>query len=113
MAIITFALTQDEFIQGNKTVTRRSWADKHFEMWARLWDMDRRVHDAWDRVPIAGGRKIGTIELTARPYKEKLSDMPQSDLIAEGGMCSSIEEFCTFIGKSHDESVAVIRFRKL
>ncbi len=113
MAILSFSKTKEQFIAGEKTVTRRSWADSHFEMWVRLWDSKRLVHDAYDNIPRAGGRKIGKFRLTTRPYKERLADMPKTDLIAEGGICSSLEQFYELIGASSDDFVAVIRFARI
>ena len=113
MAILSFALTCEEFLSGKKTVTRRNWADSHYAMWARLWDTDRHVHDAYDNNPRAGGTKIGRIMLTARPYRERLADMPNEDLIAEGGMCSSLEDFCQLVRMRPEEQVTVLRFRRV
>lgn len=113
MAILSFSMTKQEFLSGNKTVTRRTWADSYHEMWERMWETNRLVHDAYDNIPRAGGRKIGQFELINKPYREKLSDMPVDDLIAEGGMCSSIEEFIEFIGKNPNDTVSVIRFIKV
>jgi predicted transcriptional regulator len=113
MAIISFSLTKDEFLAGKKTVTRRDWSDAHFEMWLRLWDAGRHVHDAWDKIPRAGGKKIGELVLTTRPYRERLDKMPLSDLKAEGGMCSTLDEFCRLIQKSPQDYVTVVRFHKL
>jgi hypothetical protein len=113
MAILSFAMTKNEFLEGNKTVTRRSWNNRHFEMWARFWDTDRHVHDAWDNIPRVGGRKIGEFRLTERPYREKLKNMPRADLVAEGGMCSSLDEFYNLINKTSEECVTVVRFEKL
>jgi len=113
MAILTFSFTTNEFLEGMKTVTRRDWVKKHLEMWQRFWDTDRLVHDAWDKIPIAGGKPIGKIRLTARPYQERLADMPNEDLIAEGGMCMTLEDFYCLIGKSSEEIVSVVRFEKL
>ncbi|MGB2962839.1 MAG: hypothetical protein WBB69_02530 [Anaerolineales bacterium] len=110
MAILSFSLTKDEFLSGKKTVTRRDWADTYHEMWERMWDTNRLIHDAYDNVPRAGGKKIGQIRLIHKPYKERLSDMPLEDLYAEGGMCSSREEFYNLIGKSPEDFVSVIRF---
>ena len=113
MAILSFAITKDAFLKGSKTVTRRDWSDAHFKMWVRLWETDRLVHDAWDNIPRAGGKKIGRLQLTRKPYKEKLVDMPRADLKAEGGICSTVDEFCEIIGKSPKDYVTVIRFKKL
>lgn len=113
MAILSFSITKQAFLAGRKTVTRRSWSDTHFKMWVRLWESDRLIHDAWDNSPRAGGKRIGRIQLTAKPYKERLLNMPPRDLRAEGGICSTLDEFCRIIGKSPKEYVTVIRFKKL
>ena len=110
MAIISFALTTDEFLSGRKTVTRRDWAKNHLKRWQKWYDERKRIHTAYDKVPFAGGQEIGRFFLTERPYQEKLADMPLSDLKEEGGMCDSIEEFCELIGKKPDDIVTVIRF---
>lgn len=113
MAIITFTVTTREFLAGQKSVTRRDWKDRHRQRWQGWWDAGRLEHEAWDRLPIAGGRRIGRFRLTCRPYRERLVDMPLSDLAAEGGMCNSLAEFCCLIGKSPADVVTVIRFVKL
>jgi hypothetical protein len=113
MAIISFSLTKEEFLLGKKTVTRRDWSDEHFKMWVNLWDSGKIVHDAWDNIPRAGGKKIGKLILTKRPYKEQLAQMPITDLNAEGGMCSTLDEYYSLIGKSPHDYVAVIRFKKM
>jgi hypothetical protein len=113
MAILSFSMTTEEFMQGRKTVTRRAWSDHHFKMWLTLWDSNRHIHDAWDNTPRAGGKKIGEFRLTARPYRERLGDMPSEDLIAEGGMCSSLDDFYRLIDMTPEETVAVIRFEKI
>ena len=113
MAIISFSLTKDEFLTGRKTVTRRDWSDAHFAMWVRFWESGRHVHDAWDKTPRAGGKKIGELVLTTKPYKERLDKMPLSDLEAEGGMCSTLDEYYQLIQKSPQDYVTVVRFQKL
>jgi len=113
MAILSFSMTTKEFLSGNKTVTRRVWADSYHEMWERMWETDRLIHDAYNNIPRAGGKKIGEIKLIDRPYKERLSDMPQEDLLAEGGMCKTLNEYIEFIGKEPNDTVSVIRFIKI
>lgn len=113
MASISFALTTNEFLSGRKTVTRRDWHDNHFRRWCTWFDSGKRVHQAWDKVPYAGGKRIGYFELTCRPYRERLSDMPISDLAAEGGMVDTVERFCELIDKKPDDIVTVIRFQKM
>lgn len=114
MAIISFALTTKEFLSGRKTVTRRDWSDHHLAMWQAQWDVGRLEHDAWNKSPRSvGGRRIGRFRLMVRPYRERLADMPEGDLFAEGGMCATIDDFCELIGKSPDDVMTVVRFQKL
>ena len=111
--IMVFAKTAPEFLAGTKTVTRRVWKEKYFQQWLSAWDTERLVHDAWDKSPRLGGKKIGQFQLTDRPYLEKLADMPMRDLEAEGGICKTVDEFISFIGKTPENIVAVIRFKKI
>ena len=111
--IISFAKTKKEFLSGNKTVTRRAWKTKHLKQWQKAWDEGRLIHQAWSKIPIAGGRFLAKIKLTCRPYLEKLSDMSSEDLLAEGGMCETLGEFCKLVDKSPSDTMAVIRFFKI
>lgn len=111
MAIITFSLTRDKLLSGQKTVTRRDWKASHMANWQRWYDEGRYVHDAYDRVPIAGGCKIAEIRLTERPYWEVLKEMPEDDLRAEGGMADSLEQFYDLVGLPPSHEVAVVRFK--
>ena len=80
-------------------------------MWRNFWLTGRLIHDAYDKSPRAGGKYINQFKLTACPYREQLKDMPVEDLIAEGGMCSTLEEYYAFIGKTPEDFMTVIRFR--
>ena len=111
MASISFALTKNEFLSGSKTVTRRSWPISYMRQWQKWYREGKRVHTAWDKVPFAGGKRIGKFELTCCPYPERLADMPLADLQAEGAMCKTREEFCSLIGKELSDVVVVIRFK--
>ncbi|AFJ21461.1 hypothetical protein [Salisaeta icosahedral phage 1] len=113
MAIISFALTKDEFLSGQKTVTRRDWAASHMANWQRWYDEGRLIHDAYDKIPIAGGKPIGRFRLVERPYWEALADMPEDDLQAEGGMVDTLEEFYELIGFPPSHEVAVVRFERV
>ncbi len=113
MAIISFAKTTPEYLSGIKTETRRDWSDRQFEMWVRFWDNGNLIHDAWDKLPRAGGKFIGKFRLTARPYPQRLLYMSKEDLRAEGGMCKTKSEFWDFIGMKPDDFVTVITFEKL
>ena len=110
MAILSFALTTEELLNRQKTVTRRDWKASYMENWQRWYDEGRRLHDAYDQIPIAGGEKIGEIRLTERPYWEPLREMPAEDLEAEGGMVDTKEAFYELVGVPPGQEVAVIRF---
>lgn len=107
--ILSFAWTTEALLSGRKTCTRRRWKPTQMERWQRMWDTGRLVHDAWDKVPFAGGERIGQIRLTCRPYWEALRDMPESDVEAEGGLWADKAEFVALFGDP-DEKVAVVRF---
>lgn len=82
--IVSFAWTTKVLLAGHKRCTRRMWNDNYFDQWVYAWRAGRRVHDAYDRQPRFGGHKVGEIRLTCEPYRERLAEMPESDLI-EGG----------------------------
>lgn len=108
--IISFGLTTKELLSGNKTVTRRDWSAVTFYTWVKAWTLRNLIHDAYDKNPRNGGVKIGTIKLTACPHLQILKNMKYNDLIAEGGMVHSVEDFCKLIGKKPNDVVTVIKF---
>lgn len=113
MAIVSFSMTTEQYRTGQKTVTRRFWKRSYAERWQRWWDEGHRIHQAYDKQARFGGVPIGGFRLTCRPYFERLSNMPVADLVAEGGMCETLEEFIQFVGKSPDDEALVIRFERL
>jgi len=108
---ISFSKTLPQLMSGSKTVTRRAWCRSHHAAWCRAWDRGDVVHQAYDRLPYHGGKMIGYIKLAERPVRQRLCDMPQSDLAAEGGMCASIKDFIRFIQLPRQQKVSVIRFQ--
>lgn len=94
----------------HKTVTRRCWQDSHAQKFINAFNQNKLVK-ALDKDIRYGGQQIGWCRLLCAPYKEQLLVMPDADLQAEGGMCSSVAEFvkCYFKGNSTQE-VWVIRF---
>jgi hypothetical protein len=111
--IISFAYTEKEFMTELKTVTRRNWSAKYFNQWVKAWDEGRLIHDGWSKSPRAGGRFLSKFKLTNRPYLEKLKDMPPEDLVAEGGMCKTLDEFCQLVDGEPEDIMTVIRFVKI
>ena len=108
MRNISFALTVPEFISGNKSVTRRLWKDNYAKSFH-----EKEILQAYDKMPYCGGRKIGKIELTKTPYKQKLKDMPIAHLLAEGGRWHTVYEFINFLGENPETEVWVIEFKKI
>lgn len=109
--IISFAWTTSVLLTGNKTVTRRKWTRRYHDRWEDAFFTGRRLHDAYDKSPRYGGKSIGRILLTEVPRRQRLSDMPESDLDAEGGLWASKEEFIELFGGDASQIVSVIRFR--
>jgi len=94
----------------HKTVTRRAWKDSHAKKFISAFHQNKLVK-ALDKDIRYGGKQISWCRLLCAPYKEQLAAMPDEDLQAEGGMCSSVAEFVKqyFKGNSSLE-VWVIRF---
>jgi len=110
MAIISFNKTIKELLAGKKTCTRRNWSPRNVSRWQKCFDEGNTEHDAYDKSPRNGGKKIGEFILTERPYYEYLANMPAEDLINEGGMCKSLDDFCKLIDVNLWDRVVVIRF---
>ena len=97
---------------GTKDTTRRCWKPRTLASWQRSFDREPgRPHVAVDKCLAYGGKQIGTIVLKERPYLEKLADMKEEELLREGGMCNTIEEFIDrYFGGNGDQMVTVVRF---
>lgn len=68
---------------GCKRETRRKALS--IKAWAREWDKDPdKVHQAWNKVPFAGGKQIGWFRLTHRPYLQLLCSMELEAVAREG-----------------------------
>jgi hypothetical protein len=110
--LISFSFTTEAFLQGTKTVTRRKWTDRYFAQWLRAWGQGQLTHDAYDKSPRVGGRKVGKLILTHQPKKEMLSDFPAEDLLAEGGYWQTVDDYIAYQGGDPLAEVAVIRFAR-
>lgn len=110
--ILSFALTEKEFMAGIKTVSRRNWKPRTLRAWQRAWDNGRLVHDAANKVLFAGGRRIGKFKLTARPFRQRISAMGPEDLRREGGMCATVQDYCRLVGYRQTKILSVIEFVK-
>lgn len=112
---ISFGYTAQYLPQ--KSVTRRDWKDSHAAKFIRAYERaaangeELRV-PAIDKGYHADGKQIGWAILTEIPYKEKLKDMPEADLVAEGGMCSTVSEFAAkYFKEDLDKETWVVRFK--
>ena len=79
MAVISFNWTAPALLAGHKTVTRREWK----ESYARQFQAGDVVA-AYDRQPRFGGRRVATIRLTQKPYRENTREAPEEDYEQEG-----------------------------
>ncbi len=111
--IISFAWTTKALLAGKKRCTRREWSEKYFQQWVRAYRAGNLIHDAYDKTPRAGGKKVATIRLTCEPYKERLGDMLESDVLEEGGLWRDKREFIELFGGDPNKVVCVIRFEKV
>ncbi len=104
--IISFALTEKELLAGLKTVTRRRWKPVTAARFKA-----GSIHQAYSNLPyVAGARKLGTIRATQDAYQERLGNISAADLLAEGGMCATAEDFISLFGGDPDEIIWVARF---
>lgn len=80
MKIISFGKTTPALLAGEKTVTRRDWAQKH----ARMFHAGEVVQ-AWSQTPrVPGAERVATIRLTEAPTLQWTRTLPAEDFAAEG-----------------------------
>ena len=102
---ISFGWTDDELLEGKKTVTRRAWPGQY----ARTFRKGDLIA-ATDKSPTKGGEAIALIRLTENPYKENLADLTKEEVEAEGFPNLTPEEFRNRFFKGKLQDVWVLRF---
>ncbi|WP_413167997.1 hypothetical protein ACL6C3_14875 [Capilliphycus salinus ALCB114379] len=108
---ISFGYTTRQLFEG-KSVTRRCWKDSYAQNFIKRWQRGITTYIALDKDRRWGGKQIGWITLTCCPYKQRLSEMPLSDLAAEGFPELNRQEFIERFFKGNDQQqVWVIRFK--
>lgn len=108
--LVSFGWTVDRLETGIKIVTRRKWKDNHTQKFIKAFNKGLRVK-AFDKDQRYGGHQIGWLRLTQEPYRERLADMPEADVIAEGFPELTKTEFIDrFFEGDADLTVWVIRF---
>jgi hypothetical protein len=97
---------------GCKDTTRRLWSDRTFKTWCNAWESDRLWHDAVDKQLCFKGNYIGRIKLLEKPFKQPISEITPDELVREGNMVSTVDEFIDkyFEGDRTLEPV-VVRFQ--
>lgn len=102
-----------------KTQTRRQWKDSHAAKILRAYDRAATSGQllrvpAIDKAYHAGGRQIGWCVIRSQPCKQRLRDMPEADLLAEGRMCATVADFIAqYFEGNADLEVWVIDFEFL
>lgn len=109
---ISFSRTINELISGEKTQTRRAWQDDYAKNFIRYFDENIAI-PALDKGRHCGGRELGFIKLTQRPYQQYLSEMSPTDLQEEGGMVATVQEFIDTFFEGQDKLVWVLHFEFL
>jgi hypothetical protein len=99
-------MTTNDLLAGIKTCSRRRWKEVTAKQYRK-----GTLHTAWNKnTRVKGAIRVARIRATADAYPERLGDMPESDLIAEGGMCKTVAEFIRFVQGTPDEVLWVARF---
>lgn len=115
MSWISFAWTTPALLAGRKTVTRRLWDDRFAQHF--IWAFYRGdLVTAYDKNPRNGGKPVATIRLTEKPHKERLREITEAEVQAEGGLWANRADFIAgFLDKnpelSEDSHVWVIHFK--
>jgi hypothetical protein len=107
--IISFGKTLNPLLEGIKKQTRRNWKDTHAAKFVKAFE-EKLLIRAFDKDQRYGGKQIGWLSLIEKPYKQKLQDMPKSDLIPEGFPDYNLEEFIKQFFNNPNQEVWVISF---
>lgn len=108
---ISFGYTTPQLFEG-KSVTRRCWKDSYAQQFIKRWQCGITTYIALDKDRRWGGKQIGWITLTCCPIKQRLSEMPLSDLAAEGFPELNAQEFIQrFFKGDRTKEVWVIWFK--
>lgn len=100
--IITFGITTkraaklgipEPIIAGIKICTRRRWAQRTADYYQRCYESGQTVQAYSIDTRVKDAYKMADIRITKPLYQEALKDMPESDLLAEGGLWATKEEF--------------------
>lgn len=116
MNIISLAWTTDVFLANAKNVTRRYWKPSHAKKFK-----EGDIVQAYDKIPLHGGKNIGCIKITKKPYLQPTGNMTENDYAREGflwmeqqGKKIKGEHPRTFFEKwrNQNDTVWVVEFEK-
>lgn len=107
---ISFAQTTPLLLAGKKTVTRREWKDATISTFIKYFQTGTLV-PAYDKSPRNGGKVVGFIELTRKPFKQPLFEMSDEDLRMEGFEGLAVEKFANEYFVDITKEVWVIQFK--
>ena len=107
--ILSFGWTADYLPpKGCKDTTRRLWSDRYFLAACNAWEDGRHWHDAVNKQLCYGGEYIGRWRMLEKPFKQAIVEMTPDELIREGGMCNSVDEFIDKYFKGDRSLVPVV-----
>lgn len=107
MMWISFAWTTKAFLAGTKTVTRRFWNKEYMEKWWKVTCENNGLAVACDRSPRWGGKQIGHIKVTLKPYLQKLKFVTDADEIKEGHLWGNAKNFIEMMGGPEREPYVI------
>lgn len=89
----------DPLLAGVKVCTRRIWADKTVRYYQRAYQegLTIQAYSASTFARTLDPRKLADLRLTRAPYQQPLREMTAADLVAEGDLWSSVDEFISMI----------------
>ena len=111
--IISFAWTTPALLAGRKTATSRKWSAAYLRRMQKAYDLGDRRHQAWNKLPHAGGCQVGWLTLTKRPVEKRIMHYTSEEVRAEGLNLRTPREFQEWMreaGHSGDEMFTLVRF---
>ena len=108
MRIIAFQYTAHCVLNKTKTVTRRRWVDSYGERFR-----SGEICVAYDKSPRIGGKPIAFIQLTKKPFKQRLYKIDRKELKREGGLWTDANLYIklTFPDLCRYDKVWVVNFK--
>ncbi len=81
---ISFPQAVEALLAGQLHSTCRSWKKPYLRQWQRAFDRGDVIHTAYDHLPDSSGQPIAEIRLTARPERQRATDIPDAAFDTDG-----------------------------